>query len=101
MQQAKKITPTTQPPGQTFIEKCYKNKEGQVTLGQRPNVPLVVWLCVRVVLLLLPTTWALYSSLEVLAAGALFTWAWLELFYGATYLRRLMGIVVLVFLLMP
>lgn len=99
--QPKKASPVKQLPQQTFIEKCYKNKEGKVTLGQRPNVPILVWLATSAVLLVLPTSAPLYGSLQVLAKGALFTWAWLELFYGATYLRRLFGFVVLGVLLIP
>jgi len=32
---------------------------------------------------------------DVVAFGALFTWSWLELFDGAAYVRRLLGLVVL------
>ena len=36
-----------------------------------------------------------YALLDTVAFGALFTWAWLELFDGVNYFRRALGLVVL------
>nr|WP_223805582.1 hypothetical protein [Pseudanabaena sp. UWO310] len=44
---------------------------------------------------LIVTTGKVNSGLSLLAFGALFTWAWLELFDGVNYFRRLLGLLVL------
>ena len=79
---------------QSFIEKCYKDKNGKVTLAQTPNLPIIVGLLAG----LLRSAVAhgtVHSVLDLIAFGALFTWAWLELFQGSNYFRRLLGAVVL------
>lgn len=88
----------TDTPEQSFVDKCYKNKQGKVTLAQKPNMPIIVWAVCRVALLFVKTgesTSTLHNTLDIVAFGALFTWAWLELFDGANYARRLLGLLVL------
>jgi hypothetical protein len=42
------------------------------------------------------TKGALFEGLDVIAFGAIFTWAWLELFDGVNYFRRALGATVLI-----
>ncbi len=80
---------------QTFLEKCYKGKHGKVAIAQFPNLPIVVWL----VSLLFTHVFAngtLHNLFEIISFGTLFTWAWMELFSGANYIRRSLGLIVLV-----
>jgi len=79
---------------QTFVEKCYKDADGKVTLAQIPNLPIIVWL-VMALLGWLVSSGTLHDVASVVGFGALFTWAWMELFSGANYLRRLLGLIVL------
>lgn len=85
----------SQKPKQTFLEKCYKDKNGKVIIGQSPNVPIIVWGVSRIILLVLEKNTTAYTTVSHIAFGSLFTWAWLELFSGANYFRRAAGIVVL------
>ena len=65
---------------------------------QKPNLPLVIW----AIATLLEHFFAhgrMHTLLSLVAFGALFTWAWLELFSGANYLRRALGLVVLITIL--
>lgn len=80
---------------QSFLEKCYKDASGRVVLFQAPNLPIIVWL-VTLVLSKLFVSGSVHDMLRVISFGALFTWAWLELFSGSNYLRRVLGFVVLV-----
>lgn len=87
-------------PQQTFIERLYKNKRGEISLIQMPNFPLIVWLMTRLALFVIPTQYThLTNVLTTLSFGALFTWAWLELFKGENYLRQVLGFVVLLSLI--
>lgn len=79
---------------QTLLEKCFKNSKGDVVLFQWPNPPIITWGMARV--LAWVTSGNLKEFFNLLAFGALFTWAWLEIFQGANYFRRLLGLLVLV-----
>ncbi len=79
---------------QSFIEKCYKDTDGKVVVAQFPNLPLFVWAIATLLGKVIPEGSA-NQFLEIIAFGAIFTWAWLELFSGFTYLRRLLGLVIL------
>jgi hypothetical protein len=65
---------------------------------QKPNLPLVVAVIAGVLSHILP-----YGKLNFAAAliyfGALFTWAWLEIFDGANNFRRALGMVVMIFII--
>ncbi len=74
---------------------CWRDPNGQVVLGQTPNAPLVVWLAATGLAWVLPDGRGADSA-TLVAFGALFTWAWLELFQGVNGFRRLIGLVVLV-----
>lgn len=80
---------------QSFIEKCYKDSEGKVVVFQSPNVPIMGWLVFTLAARIFPTGTA-HELSTILAFGSLFVWGWLELFYGVNYLRRLLGLLILV-----
>lgn len=68
------------------------------SLIQKPNLPLIVGLAAQVLSWTLP-----YGTLNFIAAliafGALFTWAWLEVFEGSNEFRKGLGFAVLVWLI--
>lgn len=73
-----------------------KNKDGQTVFFQPPNAPILIWFGLTVIKPLLPENTMFYQIVTVVAFGALFTWAWLEISSGVTYLRRLLGGIVMV-----
>jgi hypothetical protein len=78
-----------------IVQKAFKNDKGEWALGAKPNLPLITWL---VMLLLAQVLSGDVSKLaSVIGRGALFTWAWLELFQGVNYFRRALGAIVIVF----
>jgi hypothetical protein len=79
----------------TLFDKTFRDIEGNVVIAQPPNLPLLVWLAATL-LKLAPTGDRISVVLDVIAFGALFTWAWLELFEGVNYFRRTLGFVVLI-----
>lgn len=83
-----------------FIDKVFKDKEGKVTLAQPPNLTLMVWLASTLLSLVMPHHTFVERLLEVVAFGALFTWAWQELFEGVNYFRRALGLIILVILIL-
>jgi len=75
-------------------DKFWKDKHGKVVLWQSPNLPLWVWFGGTILGKLLPAG-SLKSLAEIIAFGAIFTWAWLEISQGVNYFRRTLAAVVL------
>jgi hypothetical protein len=79
---------------QTFWQRCIRDKQGRTALLQLPNAPLITGVIAMLLQKILP-----YGQLnfiaELVAYGALFTWAWLEIFQGSSYLRRVLGAVIM------
>lgn len=80
---------------QSFIDKFYKDKDGKVVIAQKPNLPILVWVASIIITRL--SSGEIQSIFSLIGFGALFTWAWLEIFQGDSYFRRALGLVVLVF----
>ncbi|CAN1211252.1 Glycine/betaine ABC transporter permease [Tumidithrix helvetica PCC 7403] len=78
----------------TLFDKIFRDRNGQIVLAQMPNLPLIVWI-VASLLKLIFITGKVSIGLDALAFGALFTWAWEELFQGVNYFRRALGAIVL------
>jgi hypothetical protein len=84
---------------QTTKQKSFlKDKHGNYAVFQRPNLPIIVWAVATVLRETLS-----YGQLNFIAAliayGAGFTWAWLELFQGDSYIRQILGGIVMVMLI--
>jgi hypothetical protein len=73
----------------------FKDKKGKVVLMQSPNPPLIAFITSQ--LFQVVSSGNLQQVASIIAFGSLFTWAWLELFQGTNYFRRLLGFTVLVF----
>jgi hypothetical protein len=79
----------------TLFDRVFRDSEGNIVIAQPPNLPLIVGI-VASLLKLLFTTDQIYLVLDLVAFGALFTWAWEELFQGVNYFRRALGLIALV-----
>jgi len=79
----------------TLFDRTFRDSEGKIVLVQMPNLPLLVGLAATLFQLILPSG-NLQTGLDLVAFGALFTWAWQEVFEGVNYFRRALGLVVLV-----
>lgn len=81
------------------MRNIFKDKDGNVVIAQWPNAPLIAWF-VTMVLTQLPFPEAPLRFLSLFSFGALFTWAWMEIFSGVNVWRRILGLVVMVLLLL-
>jgi hypothetical protein len=82
----------------TLFDRTFRDSEGNIAIAQMPNLPLLVGLAATLLQLILPSG-RIQTALDLVAFGALFTWAWQELFEGVNYFRRALGLVVLVSLI--
>jgi hypothetical protein len=80
-----------------IIDKCIKDKNGKIVLGQFPNAPLFGWLGFKLIGYL-PLSTALLNGSRFISTAFLFNWAYLEITSGATYLRRAFGAAVMLML---
>ncbi len=79
----------------TLFDRTFRDSEGNIVIAQIPNLPLLIGLAVTIVQFILPSG-KLQVGADLIAFGALFTWAWQELFEGVNYFRRALGLIVLV-----
>lgn len=81
------------------------NKQNPQLAGlfEKPNTPLITWaVCLFIGKILNHTTLQDSTTdrlIELIGFGALFTWAWLELFQGRNWFRRILGFTVLVIII--
>lgn len=80
----------------TLLDKIFRDKDGNIVIAQKPNLPILVGLAATLLKLFLPTSGNILTSLDLLAFGALFTWGWMEAFNGVNYFRRSLGLMMLV-----
>lgn len=80
--------------GTSLFDRTFRDSEGNIVIAQMPNLPLLVGLGATLVQLVLPSG-NLQTGFDLVGFGALFTWAWQELFDGVNYFRRALGLVVL------
>lgn len=76
------------------IAQFFKDKHGKIVLFQRPNLPIIGWLVFLAVSKV--TTGTVQDVAARAAFGLLTIWALLEIFWGASPFRRLLGAIVLV-----
>ena len=82
----------------TLFDRTFRDSEGNIVIAQPPNLPLIVGI-VASLLKLVVTAGTINLVLDLVAFGALFTWAWEELFQGVNYFRRALGLIALVALI--
>lgn len=75
----------------TLFDRTFRDSEGNIVIAQMPNLPILVGLAATFLQLLLPSG-QIQTALSLIGFGALFTWAWQELFDGVNYFRRALGL---------
>jgi len=77
-----------------FYERFFQDKDGKTVIMQAPNLPIIVWLVTTIAAKLLARGTS-HAFFDIVAFGAIFTWAWLEIFKGESPFRRVLGAVVM------
>ena len=76
----------------TLFDRIFRDSEGNIVVAQPPNLPVLVGVAAAILQYFLPSG-QLQIAAELFAFGALFTWAWQELFDGVNYFRRSLGLI--------
>jgi hypothetical protein len=83
----------TRPNDHDWWDKFWKDRSGEVVVWQRPNVLLISWIVLTFISLFIEGRAA--DVLWYVALAALAIWSLLEITRGVNYLRRTVGAVVL------
>jgi hypothetical protein len=74
----------------------FRNRQtGEITIAQRPNAALIVFLVATIVKLIFSPAGGIGTTVTVVAQGALAVWALDEIVRGVNPFRRIFGGVVL------
>ena len=79
----------------TDLPSFFKDKQGHIVIWQMPNLPIIGW-----AVFLLASKFVegqTQTILSYVSTAFLLVWACMEIISGASYFRRLLGVVVLVF----
>ncbi|MGG6237286.1 hypothetical protein ACQ4N7_01500 [Nodosilinea sp. AN01ver1] len=79
----------------SLFDRIFRDSEGNIVLGQAPNLPAIVAVTATLLQAVLPTS-RLQTVVTLIAFGTWYTWAWQELFAGVNYFRRSLGLLTLV-----
>jgi hypothetical protein len=76
----------------TLLDKCFKDRQGKVVLGQPPNKWIVLWLITTTLAFAAAyVSTKLSNEIAFLSGLFLFIWAELEFTKGINYYRRFLG----------
>jgi type IV secretory pathway VirB2 component (pilin) len=78
-----------------WFDRFFRDKNGNIVIGQPPNPPIFVW-AIASVLQLIFKTGPIHTGLDVIALVAIVIWSLAEIFQGVNYFRRSLGLVVLI-----
>jgi hypothetical protein len=93
-------TPRSPAEGSGFLDWLLRSRQtGRITVAQFPNWPLGVWLLATISMLVVHPTGGVRDLLVVIAWIALGLWAADEVLRGVNPLRRLLGAIVLTWLI--
>lgn len=83
--------------GRSLVDRVFRNPTtGRVVLAQFPNVPLAVFLAATLVRWIFTPAGAIGTAVSVVGTAALAWWSVLEIGWGASLFRRILGAVVLI-----
>ncbi|MCJ7436940.1 MAG: hypothetical protein MUP97_04160 [Acidimicrobiia bacterium] len=78
----------------------FRNRQtGAITIGQRPNAPIVIFAVAWVLRRILEPTGSVGTALDVIVTGSIAFWALDELIRGVNPWRRILGATVLTFVI--
>ena len=80
------------------MKNIFEDKNGKIVIGEKPNLPIIVWF-IALIASKIPTLPIVENLASLVAFGAIFTWAWMEIFDGTNTWRRILGIIVMAIIL--
>jgi hypothetical protein len=81
-----------------FFNRFFRDANGEIVIGQMPNLPIIIWLLASLVKVVYPTG-KINLGLDLVATSSLFIWSIGEIAQGVNYFRRSLGLVVLIWLM--
>jgi hypothetical protein len=82
----------------SWLKALFTDKQGKVVVWQKPNLPLWSWFVFMVLSKMLDSH-TLKTDAQYLSTVSLLIWAILEIAKGASIFRRLLGLIVLVWII--
>ena len=79
------------------IMNFFKDKSGNIVIGQKPNAPIVAWF-IAMIGARIPVLSSVQGPLQIIATVSLSIWAVLEITQGVTIFRRVLGATVMLFI---
>ena len=79
-----------------IIKRLFQDNTGTYVIGQPLNVPLILAAIGLIGSHFFPDRSLLAQLFSLIAFGAIFSWSYLEVMYGESLFRKVLGIIVLI-----
>jgi len=79
-----------------IADRLFTDKTGSYVIGQSPNTPIILAAIGFIGSHVAPQGTVLAQIFSLFAFGAIFSWAYLEIMYGESLFRKILGIIVLI-----
>lgn len=81
---------------ETFSDRFWLDKDGNLSVAQKPNLPLIIWALSIGVQIVLGVGSPISGVVKIIGSIAILIWAILEAYSGVSYFRKLLGLCVLI-----
>ena len=81
---------------ETFGDRFWLDKDGNLSILQKPNTPILVWVASVAIQILLGVGNPISEVSKAIGSISLVIWAILEVYSGVSYFRKLLGAFVLI-----
>lgn len=81
---------------ETFSDRFWLDKDGNLSVAQKPNLPLIIWALSIGVQIVLGVGSPISGVVKIIGSIAILIWAILEVYSGVSYFRKLLGLCVLI-----
>jgi hypothetical protein len=81
---------------ETFSDRFWLDKDGNLSILQKPNTPILIWVASVAIQILLGVGNPISEVSKVIGSISLVIWAILEVYSGVSYFRKLLGAFVLI-----
>lgn len=81
---------------ETFSDRFWLDKEGNLSILQKPNIALTAWIASVFIQILLGVGNPISEVAKAIGSACIAIWAIMEVYSGVSYFRKLLGVFVLI-----
>lgn len=81
---------------ETFSDRFWLDKDGKLSITQKPNIPLIIWAVSILIQIALGVGNPISEVAKIIGSISIAVWAVMEVYSGVSYFRKLLGLFILI-----